>query len=76
MTFPTVRLSRLRSHEIFRRMVRQITLRVDDLVAPLFVYHGEKVKNAIGPMPGPIYYLPIMPRTRPAGWAEPPKIIS
>jgi len=45
MTFPTVRLSRLRSHEIFRRMVRQITLRVDDLVAPLFVYHGEKVKK-------------------------------
>jgi len=50
--FPTVRLRRLRRNATFRRMVREITLSVDDLVLPLFVRPGTGVRNPIGSMPG------------------------
>jgi porphobilinogen synthase len=35
-----------------RRLVRETTLSVDDLIAPLFVRPGRDVKNAIPSMPG------------------------
>jgi len=33
-------------------MVRETTLEISDLIQPLFVHHGEKVKNEIASMPG------------------------
>ncbi len=50
--FPTVRLRRLRRNATFRRMVRETTLSVDDLILPLFVRPGTNVRNPIGSMPG------------------------
>lgn len=35
-----------------RRLVRQTTLSADHLILPLFVHHGERVKNPIASMPG------------------------
>ena len=52
MNFPDYRLRRLRKNENLRRMVRETTLSVDDLVCPLFVTHGDGVKKPISSMPG------------------------
>ena len=52
MNYPYSRLSRLRGRETFRRMVRENSLSLDDLIQPLFVHYGEKVKNEISSMPG------------------------
>jgi len=52
MSFPDYRPRRLRKNENFRRMIRETALSVDDLVCPLFVTHGEGVKNPISSMPG------------------------
>ena len=52
MTFPTLRLRRLRRNETWRRSVRETVLRADDLVYPLFVVNGEGVRNPVGSMPG------------------------
>lgn len=43
---------RLRRSAGLRALVRETTLRPDDLVAPLFVTVGENVRNPIGSMPG------------------------
>jgi len=51
MSFPTHRPRRLRLNESWRRMVRENHLRVDDLVYPLFVVHGEGVRNPVPSMP-------------------------
>jgi len=50
--FPTTRLRRLRQTESLRRLVRETTLAVDDLILPLFVAPGQGVREAIGSMPG------------------------
>jgi porphobilinogen synthase len=50
--FPSLRLRRLRGHEQLRNLVREHRLTVDDLVLPLFVYHGRDRKAAIPSMPG------------------------
>jgi porphobilinogen synthase len=47
-----IRARRLRSNERLRRLVRETTLTVDDLICPLFVTHGKGVKNPISSMPG------------------------
>ena len=52
MSFPDYRPRRLRKNENFRRMIRETGLSVDDFVCPLFVTHGEGVKNPISSMPG------------------------
>lgn len=52
MGFPRTRLRRMRATEACRRMVRETTLSVDDLVYPLFVVHGRDVKHPIPSMPG------------------------
>jgi len=52
MSFPTVRLSRLRASGVLRSLVRETTLDVRDLVAPLFVHHGENLRREIASMPG------------------------
>ncbi len=52
MTFPTQRPKRLRRNELLRRMVRETSVTVDDLVYPLFVCPGKNVAREIKSMPG------------------------
>jgi porphobilinogen synthase len=50
--FPEYRPRRFRRTENLRRMVRETTLTVDQLVYPLFVLPGKGIKNPIQSMPG------------------------
>jgi porphobilinogen synthase len=52
MSFPLNRPRRLRRNHTIRSMVRETTLQVESMIAPLFVVPGEKVKREIGSMPG------------------------
>lgn len=52
MTFPIVRMRRLRKNDNFRKLVRENHLRVEDLIYPLFATFGQGVKNPVGSMPG------------------------
>jgi porphobilinogen synthase len=52
MYYPSYRMRRLRRTPAIRRMMRETTLSVDDLIYPLFVIAGENVKNPISSMPG------------------------
>ena len=52
MGFPEVRPRRMRKNETLRRMIRETRLSVDDLVMPLFVCPGTKVRQPIASMPG------------------------
>ena len=52
MLFPDYRPRRMRQSEAFRRLIRETHLRVDDLILPLFVIGGKKVRNPIASMPG------------------------
>jgi len=51
MHFPRYRPRRLRSNETFRRLIRETTLTIDDLIYPLFVRPGKGVRNPISSMP-------------------------
>ncbi|MGA7105227.1 MAG: porphobilinogen synthase [Candidatus Deferrimicrobiaceae bacterium] len=52
MTYPEHRPRRLRRNEGIRRMVRETILTVDDLIYPLFVAAGKKIRKEISSMPG------------------------
>ena len=52
MTFPTTRLRRFRATPALRSLVRETTLEPGDLIAPIFVCHGERVRRPIESMPG------------------------
>ena len=52
MRFPVYRPRRLRKNNQFRRLVRETSLSVDDLILPLFVCPGKGVKKEISSMPG------------------------
>ncbi|MEW6486475.1 MAG: porphobilinogen synthase [Thermodesulfobacteriota bacterium] len=52
MTFPTLRMRRLRKNETLRRMVRETALSPSDFIYPLFVREGTGIRNPIGSMPG------------------------
>lgn len=52
MQFPEYRARRLRKNENLRRLIRETTLSVDDLVYPLFAVPGKSVKKPINSMPG------------------------
>ncbi|RIX50532.1 porphobilinogen synthase [Paenibacillus nanensis] len=56
MSYPIVRHRRLRRTAGLRSLVRETALSVDDLIYPIFVTHGEKVKEEIPSMPG-VYHL-------------------
>ena len=58
MAFPKVRMRRLRSSETMRRLVRQTSLSVDDLVYPLFVREGEGIKQPIKSMTDCFHFSP------------------
>lgn len=52
MSFPTHRLRRLRKNENIRRMVREHSISVNDLIYPMFVVHGKGIKQEIESLPG------------------------
>jgi porphobilinogen synthase len=60
--YPALRSRRLRRTPALRRLVRETTLSVDDLIYPIFVRHGHGEPQAIGSMPGqsqwPVARLP------------------
>ena len=58
MSFPESRPRRLRRTEALRRMVRETTLSVDNLMYPLFICPGQGVHKEIPSLPGQ-YHLSI-----------------
>jgi len=56
MSFPENRPRRLRRSEALRRMVRETTLSVDNLVFPLFVCPGKGVHREIAALPGQFHF--------------------
>lgn len=57
-TYPTIRHRRLRYNPLVRDMVRETVLTKNDLIYPLFVVPGTKIKNPVKSMPG-VYQLSI-----------------
>jgi porphobilinogen synthase len=51
-SFPQLRLRRLRRSEALRALVRESKVDVGDLIYPLFVIEGNKIKQEISSMPG------------------------
>jgi porphobilinogen synthase len=58
MAFLVHRPRRLRATPTLRRMVRETTLEPSDLIAPLFVQHGQDVHAPIASMPGQFRLTP------------------
>src|SRR5271155_922453 len=58
MEFPVTRLRRLRRTEAMRSLVREVHLRPDAFIYPLFVCPGEGVRREISSMPG-VYNLSV-----------------
>src|SRR6266446_4169549 len=52
MRFPTYRPRRLRQNPKLRALVRETELSAGDLVMPLFVRDGSRLRKPIGSMPG------------------------
>ena len=51
-SYPTIRHRRLRYNPLVRDLVRETELTKNDLIYPLFVVPGEKIKKEIKSMPG------------------------
>jgi porphobilinogen synthase len=58
MGFPKIRMRRLRSSATMRRLVRETSLSVDNLVYPLFVREGENLKEPIKSMTDCFHFSP------------------
>jgi porphobilinogen synthase len=52
MAFPVTRMRRLRRTESLRALVRETALEPGDLIYPLFLCPGERVRREVGSMPG------------------------
>src|SRR5512141_2789449 len=52
MSFPSVRMRRLRKTQALRDMLNQVSLNPSHLIYPIFVEEGIKKPVAIGAMPG------------------------
>ena len=52
MTYPQVRLRRLRELEPLRVLSRETRLSISDFIYPIFVTHGRDIRQRIEPMPG------------------------
>jgi porphobilinogen synthase len=50
--FPKARLRRMRYSQFSRRLMAEFKLTVDDLIYPIFILDGEKLREAIVSMPG------------------------
>ena len=51
-SYPSNRPRRLRKNDFTRRLVREHTLSVDDLIYPVFVLEGDKRREQVSSMPG------------------------
>ncbi|HKS81695.1 MAG TPA: porphobilinogen synthase [Candidatus Acidoferrales bacterium] len=51
MAYPTQRLRRLRQNRVFRRLVRETSINLDDLIQPLFAVRGFGIKQEISALP-------------------------
>src|SRR3984957_4770585 len=58
MEFPVTRLRRLRRTEAMRSLVREVHLRPETFIYPLFVCPGEGIRREISSMPG-VYNLSV-----------------
>ena len=54
--FPALRMRRMRRDDFSRRMMREHTLSVDNLIYPVFVIDGKRRTEAIASMPGVLRY--------------------
>jgi porphobilinogen synthase len=52
MSFPEIRMRRLRRSDALRALVRETSLDPGDLIYPLFICPGEGVRKAVASMPG------------------------
>ena len=50
--YPTVRLRRMRGHDFTRRMMRETSLTVADLIYPVFIIEGDNRREPVPAMPG------------------------
>ena len=51
-SFPRARMRRNRMSEFSRRIISENNLSVNDLIYPIFITYGSKVKEKISSMPG------------------------
>lgn len=58
MSFPYVRLRRLRQNNLLREMVKETEISIKDLIYPLFVVEGSNIRKEVPSMPG-VYNLSI-----------------
>ena len=52
MVFPEYRPRRMRRNQALRSLIRETTLSADQLIYPLFIVPGKKVKKEVPSMPG------------------------
>ncbi|HJR55868.1 MAG TPA: porphobilinogen synthase [Rhizomicrobium sp.] len=52
MTYPNIRMRRLRRHDWTRRLVAEHALSPADLIWPVFIIEGEKTREPVASMPG------------------------
>jgi len=52
MSFPAIRMRRMRAHAFSRRLMRETTLSADDLIWPVFVLEGDDATASVASMPG------------------------
>ena len=50
--FPQTRMRRMRSREFSRRLMRENTIAVDDLILPVFICEGQNQRQSIQSLPG------------------------
>lgn len=50
--YPLTRKRRMRRDDFSRRLMRESTLSVDDLIYPMFILEGENQREAVSSMPG------------------------
>lgn len=60
MSFPKNRMRRLRSSDAMRRMVRQTNININNLVYPMFVREGKRIKEPIKSLAGCFHFSPDM----------------
>ena len=50
--FPSVRMRRMRRDDFSRRLMRENSVSVDDLIYPVFILDGQRRREAVASMPG------------------------
>ena len=56
MAYPNTRLRRMRRDDFSRRLMREHRLAADDLIWPVFVREGDRIREPVGSMPGVTRY--------------------